>query len=137
MAWFPRKPIVVPVDFSRPSFDALDAALEMVSEPRDVWVLHVMPTDIVGDRWSPRRDEARAELEARLRERGVHGVSCEVLYGDPGSEVARFAEERGAELVVMASRGRTGIPRLLLGSVAERVLRLAHCPVLIVRGSTP
>ena len=46
---------------------------------------------------------------------------------------ASFAQEKHAELIVIPSHGRTGITRLLIGSVAERVVRLAHCPVLVLR----
>ena len=55
------------------------------------------------------------------------------LFGDPGYEIGRFAEEKNAGLVVISSHGRQGISRLLLGSVAERVVRLSPCPVLVLR----
>jgi universal stress protein A len=56
-----------------------------------------------------------------------------VLFGDPGQQIAIFAKEMKAGLIVMSSHGRTGLAHLLIGSVAERVLRLASCPVLILR----
>jgi nucleotide-binding universal stress UspA family protein len=56
-----------------------------------------------------------------------------VRFGDPGREIAAHAEELHAELIVMPSHGRTGLSRLFIGSVAERVVRLAHCPVLILK----
>ncbi|MEZ6094353.1 MAG: universal stress protein [Pirellulaceae bacterium] len=55
------------------------------------------------------------------------------MFGDPGSEITRFAKENDAGLIVISSHGRTGVSRLLLGSVAERVVRLAPCPVLVLR----
>jgi nucleotide-binding universal stress UspA family protein len=61
-------------------------------------------------------------------------VRFEVLFGDPGHEIAQFAKERGAGMIVMSSHGRTGLAHLLIGSVAERVVRLAQCPVLVLRG---
>ena len=48
-------------------------------------------------------------------------------------EIADFAQEKKAELIVLPSHGRTGLTRLLLGSVAEKVVRLAHCPVLVLK----
>jgi nucleotide-binding universal stress UspA family protein len=57
-----------------------------------------------------------------------------VAFGDPGNEIAGYAERLKADLIVMPSQGRSGVARLLIGSVAERVVRLAHCPVLILRG---
>ena len=60
-------------------------------------------------------------------------VDFQVRFGDPGREIAAFAEKLHAELIVMPSHGRTGLSRSLIGSVAERVVRLAHCPVLILK----
>jgi nucleotide-binding universal stress UspA family protein len=51
----------------------------------------------------------------------------------PGREIAAFAKEGGHDLVVMGTHGRTGLRHLVIGSVAERVVREAHCPVLVVR----
>jgi nucleotide-binding universal stress UspA family protein len=56
-----------------------------------------------------------------------------VLLGDPAAELARFVAEEGCDLLVVGTHGRTGLSRLLLGSVAERVLRHAPVPVLVVR----
>ena len=61
-------------------------------------------------------------------------MHVDVEFGDPGNQIVDFAERISAELIVIPSHGRTGIERLLLGSVAERVARLAPCPVLVLRG---
>ena len=61
-------------------------------------------------------------------------MKIDVEIGDPGHRIADVAAKLGADLIVMPSHGRTGIERMLIGSVAERVLRLAHCPVLVLRG---
>ena len=53
--------------------------------------------------------------------------------GDPAGEVVRLAGEEGAELIVMGTHGRTGLTRLLMGSVAEAIVRRAPCPVLVYR----
>lgn len=60
-------------------------------------------------------------------------ITSEVISGIPFLEIARFADEQGIDLIVMGSRGRTGLSHLLIGSVAERVLRKAPCPVLTVK----
>jgi len=60
-------------------------------------------------------------------------VTTEVSVGNPARTIAKIAAERGADLIVMGTRGRGGFAHLLLGSVAERVIRTAHCPVLTVR----
>jgi nucleotide-binding universal stress UspA family protein len=63
------------------------------------------------------------------------GISLEhrLGYGEPGSTILAVAEEIGADLIVMGTHGRTGLRRLLMGSVAEHVVRHASCPVLTVR----
>jgi nucleotide-binding universal stress UspA family protein len=73
------------------------------------------------------------ETAARLREAGAT-AHAEVREGDPAGEVVAAAQERGAELIVLGSRGRTGLTRLVLGSVARNVLSGSEASVLIVRG---
>jgi len=64
------------------------------------------------------------------RYRGAHIV---VIFGDAGQEITDYALTHRAEMIVLPSHGRTGMKRWLLGSVAERVCRYAHCPVLVLR----
>jgi nucleotide-binding universal stress UspA family protein len=63
---------------------------------------------------------------------GIH-VNHVLLEGDPATELVRFANEAGIDLIVMGTHGRTGVERLLMGSVAEKVMREAHCSVLVVK----
>ena len=70
---------------------------------------------------------------SRFAQTPFEKVDFQVRFGDPGREIAALAEELHAELNVMPSHGRTGLSRLFIGSVAERVVRLAHCPVLILK----
>ncbi len=72
-------------------------------------------------------------LKEAVDKLGVTGAELEVRLGDPGQISCDRAEELGAELIVVGSHGRTGLTRMLLGSVAERVVRLAHCQVLVVK----
>ena len=58
---------------------------------------------------------------------------ADVVRGDPDDAIVEYAREHGADLIVMGSHGHTGLRHLLMGSVAEHVLRHAPCPVLIVR----
>jgi nucleotide-binding universal stress UspA family protein len=60
-----------------------------------------------------------------------------VLHGSPFACIVSAARDRGVDLIVMGSHGRTGLPHILLGSVAERVVRLAPCPVLVTRPPAP
>ena len=77
--------------------------------------------------------QAEVEKYQRLATEGQDSVSTDVVIGDPGHEITTLAERAGADLIVLNSHGRTGLKRLLIGSVAERVIRLAHCPVLVLR----
>ncbi len=81
---------------------------------------------------------ADRELAARAAEAAAAGIPTRtmVLRGAPAPAVVRAAEENRATLIVMGTRGRGGVRRLLLGSVAERVVRTAPCPVLTVRQSS-
>jgi nucleotide-binding universal stress UspA family protein len=142
MTWLPKKCVVVPFDFSQQSARAIETAGEMVGDASHLHVLHVLPKIPVaqpGVVWTSIDDEARIRhAEQAFREGFAASPFCRgdfhVRIGDAGSEIAKFAEQLQADLIVMPSHGRGGIPRLLIGSVAERVLRLAHCPVLVLRG---
>ena len=72
-----------------------------------------------------------ADLAARKRDHGV-AISIEMLEGRPADAIVLLARRSGAELIVIGSRSRPGIRHLLLGSVAEKVVRAAPCPVLVV-----
>jgi nucleotide-binding universal stress UspA family protein len=141
MAWLPKTHVVVPVDFSDESFVAVDMALELVESPSQVHTLHVLPVLAVtepGVIWDTiddqsRREHAEEALRDKLSDEKYSGIDVVIAIGDPGEEIAEFAQSNGAELIVMPSHGRTGVSRLLIGSVAERVVRLSHCPVLVLR----
>jgi nucleotide-binding universal stress UspA family protein len=85
----------------------------------------------------PPGGEARALLNRQGREIENAGGKVAGTYlreGDPDAEVVAVAEEIGAGLIVMGSRGRGGVRRALMGSVSDAVVRHAHCPVLVMRG---
>jgi len=84
-------------------------------------------------KWSEDALEARAE---KLRQSGIK-TSWRVQMGVPHEEITRTAEEEHAGMIVMGTHGRSGLNRVLLGSVTERVIRLARCPVLTVRQAKP
>ena len=141
MAWIPKKCVVVPVDFTEDSFSAVDTALELVDQASHVHVVHVgRPLSAVEPAvmWDTVSNEERLShiensLKEHLAERKYDEVQPKVFMGNPGMEIVSFAESVGADLIVMPSHGRTGLKRITLGSVAERVVRMAHCPVLILR----
>lgn len=132
--------IVVPVDFSNESFAAVDKALE-IATPAQIHVIHVLPDLNVSEGeaiWQlidndHRKRHTTQSLKERLGDAKYQGIDLHVEVGDAGRHVSEYAERLKADLIVMPSHGRTGLSRLLIGSVAERVLRLAHCPVLVLR----
>jgi nucleotide-binding universal stress UspA family protein len=141
MSYFPKKCVVVPVDFSAESLAAIEVGRMLVDSPEHLHVVHVV-IDITpleaGEVWGVIDPQARIEqVEKVLREKltgpQYRGVKMSVVLGEPAHGIANYAQEKHAELIVIPSHGRTGITRLLIGSVAERVVRLAHCPVLVLR----
>ena len=76
-------------------------------------------------------------LRNELREVAANtiAVECKVLVGDPASEIVRFAEEQGVTRIIMASHGRSGVGRWIMGSVTDRVVRVSPVPVVIIRAS--
>lgn len=141
MAYFPKKLVVVPVDFSQESLEAVEVGRQLVDAPEHLHVIHVL-IDITpleaGEVWGVIDPQARIEqaqrlLREKLADPQYQGVHTAVLMGEPAHGIANYAQEKQAELIVIPSHGRTGLTRLLIGSVAERVVRLAHCPVLVLR----
>lgn len=140
------KRIVCPTDFSTAAAPAERQAAELARRlDAEVLLLHVA-TEAPLWRESVGVPSVRAVFEAQrkwatdtLAERVValagQGVSARavVTVGVPWEEIIRVAAQEGAEMIVMGTQGRTGLDRLLLGSVAERVIRRAPCPVLTVR----
>jgi nucleotide-binding universal stress UspA family protein len=137
--------VVVPVDFSDESFAAVDVAIDIAGDPSNVTILHVMRDhedhehDLLSTAidHAKRRNETEEGLRRRFDDLRHRELDLEVTFGDPGHRIAELAEIRHAKLIVMPSHGRTGLQRIYLGSVAERVVRLAHCPVLVLRNGRP
>lgn len=144
MSWLPRKAVVVPIDFSDESFGALDTSQELVDQVGHLHLIHVLPIitpNEPGVIWEMVDNQSRAEhagetLRSRIASRGMDGSQAVIRFGDPGHEIANYAQEIHADLIVISSHGQTGLTRLLLGSVTEKVVRLAHCPVLVLKKET-
>lgn len=140
--------ILVPTDFSQHSQCALDYACAFAARfGSELHLLHVV-NDVVPivpeagmvlpDIQSYRRElvtAAEQEL-ARLPAPGQHTTSYvlrKVCAGQAFVEIVRYAREHEIDLIVLGSHGRSGLSHVLMGSVAERVVRKADCPVLVVR----
>jgi nucleotide-binding universal stress UspA family protein len=132
--------ILVPADFSVCSEDAFQLARALARDYRArLLVLHVAtppPFVTQGElqKVLQRPDGYRGELAHRLRQvygtDSPAGAEYRVEDGDPAAEILRVAREARCDLIVMGTHGRTGWSRFLMGSVAERVVREALCPVI-------
>jgi nucleotide-binding universal stress UspA family protein len=135
--------ILCPTDFSESARHAFRLAVALARDQRArLLVLHVAtPPPLVSygelQRSLEQTGGYRHELENQLRQ--VHDTGSaivaeyRVVAGDPGAEITSIAKEATCDLIVMGTHGRTGLGRLLIGSVAEQVLRRAHCPVLTIK----
>ncbi|WP_135827145.1 universal stress protein [Halorussus ruber] len=134
--------ILVPIDGSQQADRALDHALDLAetydAEIHLLFVVDVasVPNEIEAasveerlDRYAEKTTTSAAE---RAEEAGVERVQTTVGHGTPHRTILDYADENGVDLVVMGTHGRTGIDRYLLGSVTEKVVRLADAPVLTV-----
>lgn len=142
--------ILVPIDFSPYADQALDYAMTLarVLQAR-LTLLHVIaPLPLVGTEMNGTAlgtylDELEAESTqamAAYRDRVTHaGLPCDVavVLGTPYQVIIDTARTRQVDLIVMGTHGRTGLRHLFLGSVAERVVQLAPCAVLVVRLPAP
>ncbi|MGO9603494.1 MAG: universal stress protein [Candidatus Binataceae bacterium] len=146
---FPYKRILCPVDFDEYSADALkEAAALALSGAGTVHVLHVVQINplveqgatggiAVGEIYDSQVELARKQVEQMLTTIPAE-VKREVMIeiGEPVNWIAAAQTKIAADLVVMATHGRKGLVHLVLGSVAERVVRESRVPVLTVRPAT-
>ncbi len=141
MAWLPKKCVVVPIDFCESCFAAVELALEFAESPSQLHIVHVLaklsPME-PGAVWGEVDNDSRsAHVEAAVREKLPDPKFAEttvaVAFGNPAREIAQYAERVGAELIIMPSNTAIGGRSLLAGSVTERVMHMAHCPVLVLK----
>lgn len=144
--------ILVATDFSQSSARTLDYAKALAGRfDAALHLLHVVEDPVITSAWSEayaldmsglqgrmRQDAERrlGEMGAALASTGIK-VTTEVLIGPAARTIVGAAGDRASDLIVMGTHGRSGISHLLLGSVAERVVRMATCPVLTVRAVMP
>ena len=138
----PWKHILVPLDFSECSRSLLRYAVNFARQwSAKLTLVHVTePTPY--ERGIPEfrreiRAEAQAKLKALVRAEVPDGIACDAVArtGRPLSEIVSVAATNGVDLILIGTHGRTCLKHFLLGSVAERVVRHASCPVLVVHTS--
>jgi nucleotide-binding universal stress UspA family protein len=140
--------ILVPVDFSDSSVNAMRYAAGLASKLHaHLTVLNVVPADY----WLEIGKEAGREYDEALQSQAAKSlralaqaeipasasVDLEVRIGQPAEEIVAAAAESKADLILLSTHGHTGLDRLLIGSVADRVARLASCPVFLMRPGKP
>ena len=145
--------IVVGLDFSDTALEALEAAVSLAERhpPAELHLAAVIDSDHaelvpkerrhaslvqIADEVRDRLSRVGADLLARLHQRDPEAqlpTSAHVRIGPPAEQIATLAMEIEANLVVVGTHGRRGVRRLLMGSVAEKTVRLAPCPVFVVR----
>jgi nucleotide-binding universal stress UspA family protein len=135
--------ILHPTDFSERSQYAFRLACSLARDHDarliflHVWSPPLVPIAAAGPAPVRPEDFSPAPLEEQLRQLKVPDRNIRVEHrlkqGDAASEIVRVAEETQCDLIVLGTHGRTGLKRLVMGSVAEQVLRNASCPVLAVK----
>ncbi len=135
------KKILLPVDFSTVGEAALQMATSLARDTgAKLIVLHVEEPPMAyggGELYYGLVEPDRTELTRMLHEVKPSDPAIEVVYrmvtGDPATAVVQVAEEEGVDFIVVGSHGRTGLSRLLMGSVAEAIVRKAECNVITVK----
>ncbi|MDL5143504.1 universal stress protein [Bacillus atrophaeus] len=144
--------MLVAIDGSEMSAKALDAAVHLAKEQQaELSILHVgreavvATSSLTGIVYVPEHfiDEIRQEvkkeglhiLENAKAKAAESGVKAEIIYaqGEPAHEILKNAKEKGVSLIIVGSRGISGLKEMMLGSVSHKVSQLSPCPVLIVR----
>ena len=143
--------ILVPVDYSQRSYEAVDAAVRFARKfGAAITLLHVVKTasspkvlrmqaggevDTTHTKRLTRYcDKRLSEMLVDIDTTGVKKMDTVIIPGTPYIEIVRFAVEHDFDHIIMGSHGLKGIQHFLYGSVAEKVLQSAPCPVLVVKG---
>jgi len=145
---YPFSKILCPVGFDDQEGIALEAARQLAGEAGTIYLLHVvsaLPSMGEPGVAKAREDEKSSESKAskmlkELAAQQLPGLKCETLIetaflADTGRAILAVAREVKPDLIVMPTHGRSGLPRLVMGSVTESVVREALCPVLTIRTS--
>jgi len=142
------KKILLPTDGSEHSFEALRYASSFARQFNiaicilTVIEIHHSIYDVYADEIALDIQESKIatlvnqrldEIEQKAKEYGIKNIEKVTRFGSPYQEIVNVAKERDVDLIVIATHGRSGIAHFLVGSVTEKVIRTAPCPVLVVR----
>jgi nucleotide-binding universal stress UspA family protein len=137
----PFQKVLCAVDFSPSTKLTIETARQIAEANRGIVILlHVvpMPVEAMGqplmvEPLGGAEEDARKHLNSIASENLTHAYEILVVTGDPAAAIAEAAAQQDADLIVMATHGRTGLSHFFLGSVAERVVRESLVPVMTVR----
>jgi nucleotide-binding universal stress UspA family protein len=137
----PIRTILHPTDFSKQAEFAFQLACSLARDyGAELYIVHVVtpPVVVYGEGVLPVAPENyQAELREKLNRLHATDPKVRVLHrlveGEPVDEILHMAKETGCDLIVMGTHGRRGLGRVLMGSVAEKIVRTAPCPVVTVR----
>lgn len=137
------KKILIATDGSKRTQNAVEMGLKIAKEHSSkVYAVYVVdtvtftsiPMDVTWENmYQLLKDEGEEAVKAVKEGAPDVDVETHVLEGNPAVELTKFAADNGVELIVMGTLGKSGIDRILLGSTAEKVIRIAHCPVLVIK----
>jgi len=144
----PLKKVLWPTDFSSASYAALEPAIELAQQfCAELLILHVIPMvssvlaqyiDI--EEYQEKQKKFALEEMNRIIKEHINGdiqIHKTVIIGNPSDEIVRFSEKEHVNLVVIATHGESAFHNFVFGSVAEKVLKLSACPVLVLRNPKP
>jgi nucleotide-binding universal stress UspA family protein len=133
------KRILCPIDFSESSAPLIRFVHSIATEDATVFFLHAFKSyEASGSHFSPEQVEQERCIELKqlleiLPPSFNRTTECIVEFGHPAETIIKYACENEIDLIVIATHGRTGLDRLLLGSTAEAVMRQATCPVMAIK----
>ncbi|MEL6440400.1 MAG: universal stress protein [Cyanobacteria bacterium J06621_8] len=141
MSLFSQDRVLVPIDFSEGASLILQETLKFVAKPTNLYVVHALPPLSPlepGIVWNEINNETRKQkVEQTFRTKfntpEYEQVNFTVLFGKTSQLIVKYAQEQNIELIVMPAHGHDDDYPMLLGSVTERVVRCAHCPVYVWR----
>lgn len=130
--------ILVPLDFSGKSRQALRYAVPLAQKfAARIHLVHVLPEPAKAERPElPQRKQAAIKRLAQMSQQHLPPrlrAENAVLVGKPAEQVLALAQKNGIDLIVLTTKGETGLKRALVGSTAEAIMRNARCPVMSVR----
>jgi nucleotide-binding universal stress UspA family protein len=137
------KKILIATDGSKRTQNAVEIGLKLAREQQaKVYAIYVVdtvtftsiPMDVTWENmYQLLKDEGEDAVKTIKDSAPDVAIETQVLEGNPAVEITKFASDNGADLIVVGTLGKSGIDRILLGSTAEKVVRIAPCPVLVIK----